>query len=126
MARGFSLVELIVAMALAAAVIAGAVALVGRSRDVFAVQNELADMQQRLRVAIESLTRDLVAARTSEDDDVAIRPYRALGSVTDPPGTMRSDVVTVAGVDADGARSIVTYWLKSDDTNKVYQLMSST
>ena len=61
-AGGFSLVELIIAMALTTMVVAGVFAVVQPAQGVFAIEPERADMQQRLRLAVETLTRDLSMA----------------------------------------------------------------
>jgi type II secretory pathway pseudopilin PulG len=110
--QGFTTLELLVAMALAV-IIVGA-ALTVASSDAFPVQSEVSDMQQRLRVAADSLFRDLSVA-------TAIRPYRAGGPSADPPGAFRVDTIT-----ALTPTTVTTYWLKSDDRVGVFQLMSTT
>ena len=60
--RGFSLLEAVVATALILAVTAAAIALVEPNQAGFATELERADMQQRLRVAAGTLSRDLVMA----------------------------------------------------------------
>jgi len=69
-------------------------------------------MYQRVRVAADTLFRELISAS-------GVRPCRWGGSSSDPPGTFRSDTITI--VDGEHAR---TYWLKSDTGAATYQLMS--
>jgi hypothetical protein len=109
---GFSTLELLIAMALSVLVVGAALAVA--SSDAFPVQSEVSDMHQRLRVAVESLVRDLSGA-------AAIRPYRAFGTSADSPGTVRVDTIT-----ALTPAAVVTYWLKTDDRAAAYQLMSSS
>jgi prepilin-type N-terminal cleavage/methylation domain-containing protein len=110
--RGFTLVELVVTMALVLVVGAGVVAVVRIAPDTFLVQTEASDMHQRLRVAAGALSSELMAAQ-------AIRPYRSHGAGADPPGSFKTDVVTAVGDTAS-----TTFWLKADAAAEVYQLMS--
>src|SRR5262249_28567137 len=59
---GFSIVELTVALALTLTVAAAVGAMAGSSRDAFAAQPERTDLQQRLRVGVDALVRDLTGA----------------------------------------------------------------
>jgi hypothetical protein len=110
--RGFSTLELLLAMALSVVVIGAALAVA--ASDAFPVQSEATDMHQRLRAAAEPLIRDVAAA-------AAVRPYRALGASADPAGTFRTDTITL--VTTAGS---MTYWLRADDSAGVFQLMSSS
>lgn len=102
---GFSLPELLVAMGIGAAVMAGAFGLMQMAQHAFIAQGEAADMEQRLRVAADTLTRDLVMAgagsRAAQGSAVPqyafapILPYRRGLVRDDPAGTFRSDVLTV-------------------------------
>lgn len=62
--RGFSLVELLVAMTLGLIVLAGAVALFRQGVDVSYMVTQRAEMQQNARVAINTIARDLSIAGT--------------------------------------------------------------
>lgn len=111
-ARGFTLVEVVVALGLMLAVTAVALTAVQATPDATAVQIEIADMHQRARVAVDSLLRDAIGAS-------AILPYRCCGTSEDPAGTFRTDVVTFrSGV------ATTTYWLKAVDASSTYQLIS--
>jgi type II secretory pathway pseudopilin PulG len=124
-ARGFSFVELTVAAAVLLIVIGGVLTLSLPSQGLFSAQSEMADMQQRMRVAADALSKDLIAAGAGGYGTVSggalgysvapILPYRAGQRNADPPGTYRSDTVTILYV-ARNAASIVstTYSLKTD------------
>jgi type II secretory pathway pseudopilin PulG len=98
---GFTLVEFLVATSLMVALTAAVFAAVQGPPDAYAVRSEMSDMHQRLRVAVDTLGRDLVGAS-------GVRPYRWGGTSPDPPGTVKTDTVTTVG------DRIATYWLKSD------------
>jgi len=110
--RGFTIIELVVAMGLTLAVTAAVFAVVQHAPDGFAVQSEQSDMHQRLRVAAGTLSADLLSAH-------AIYPYRLQGVAADPPGSFKRDTITIVGV-----TTTTTYWLKADDEAGVYQLMA--
>jgi hypothetical protein len=61
-ADGFTVTELLVAAAMTIAVTLAVLDLVDRARASFQAQPERADMHQRLRVAVDALTKDLQAA----------------------------------------------------------------
>ena len=60
--KGFSLVELLVAMSITVLVAAATLSLIGPVQDAFQVQPETSDLQQRVRVGIDALQRDLLMA----------------------------------------------------------------
>ncbi len=114
---GFSIVELIVALGLALAVMATIFDLLGRARRRFDAEPEIADRQQRVRVAVDTLTRDLAMAR-------AVLPYRLVGPFADPAGTFTNRVVTAVVEQPDQEEDrIRTYYLKAGETPGVFQLM---
>lgn len=90
---GFSLVELLVASLITLIVIGGAFQLVAPVQRMFQTQPEAADMQQRMRVAVDSLRRDLIMAgagtyagpaRGPLNGSIApIMPLRAFGDAPD-------------------------------------------
>ena len=91
--KGFTLVELIVAMALTLTITAAALTFVGPAHDAFQVQPETADLQQRARVGIDALHRDLLMAGAGmyaagsvgplHQVLAPVMPYRAFGSSSD-------------------------------------------
>lgn len=104
-ARGFSVVELVVASALLLVVIALSLRQVGASDSTFDTQTEAADMQQRLRAAFDAVQRDVVDAGAAGALRAtgtalttwapAVWPMRLGLRAADPPGTVRTDVITI-------------------------------
>jgi len=60
--HGFSLLETVIATGLTMTVVAGAFAMLHPAEGAFATELESVDMQQRLRVGVDTLTRDLATA----------------------------------------------------------------
>ena len=91
--EGFSLVELLLAGFITLIVVAGAFELAGPAQRLFQAQPEAADMQQRTRVAVDALRRDLIMAGAGTyagpalgplNDLIApVMPYRAFGDSPD-------------------------------------------
>jgi len=111
--QGFSLIELVVALALTGVVLAAVFTAIDPAHGSFAAEPEVADMQQRLRVATRTLAEDLVTAgarsgtSTSLGPGVApfpaVLPYRAGPLNALPPAAASADVVTVLSVPATTA-----------------------
>lgn len=131
---GFSLIEMIVALSVVLAVTASAFVLLVPSQGLAASRSEAADMQQRLRVAVDTLAEHLVAAGAGAysggvagplyNSLAPILPYRSGGTAVDPPGSFKSDTITIFVVPRSGAQATgTTYWLKSDAAAAAYQLM---
>jgi prepilin-type N-terminal cleavage/methylation domain-containing protein len=107
MMRGFTLVELLVAMSITLLVTAAALTLAGPMYDAFQVQPETADLQQRVRVGAEALQRDLLVAGAGMYAAGAvgpliqaiapIMPYKAFGPLSDAPadGDFRADAISI-------------------------------
>ena len=132
--NGFSVVEMTVALATMLAVSAAAFRLMAPSQDHFASGTETADMQQRLRVAADMLSQHLIVAGVGayvgpsagalSNALAPIRPYRAGGAVQDPPGSFKSDTITLFSVARNATQpTSTTLWWKKDDTAATYQLM---
>jgi prepilin-type N-terminal cleavage/methylation domain-containing protein len=133
-ARGFSLIEMIVALAITLAATAGVFALIVPAQDMFSAQGEVSDMQQRLRVVADTLVRDLGHAGMGAHAGAAggsllirlapVLPYRA-GVNGDLPGTYKSDIVAILSVPEGAAQPVrAIYWLKRDLAG-TWQLMTS-
>jgi prepilin-type N-terminal cleavage/methylation domain-containing protein len=113
---GFSLIEVVIALALMLTVCAAVFSVVHSSEDLARVQPEIADMQQRLRVASEAIFKDLIMAGASAHGVgvqplgallPAVLPYR-LGPVRpDPPGTFKADTLTVMYVPVSSAQAAI-------------------
>lgn len=116
---GFSLIELLVAAALMMGVAAGVFTALTWSQGAFVVAPEAADLQQRLRVGVDTLTRDLIAAS-------AIAPYRVgdVGSDARAGRFYRPDTVSVAYARPNVPEIVRhTYYLKTNPAADIFQLM---
>jgi type II secretory pathway pseudopilin PulG len=90
---GFSLAELLLAALITLIVVGGALSLVASAQRMFQTQPEASDMQQRLRVAVDALRRDLLMAGAGPYTGSApgalnyliapVMPYRAFGDAPD-------------------------------------------
>ncbi len=90
---GFSLVEFLLAALITVIIVAGAFELAGPAQQMFQSQPEAADMQQRMRVAVDTLRRDLVMAGAGtyagtvfgalNNRVASVMPYRAFGDSPD-------------------------------------------
>ena len=56
------MIELLIATAIAMVIAGGMLALISPVRGIFQAQPQVSDMQQRLRVGVDTLTRDLIMA----------------------------------------------------------------
>ncbi len=104
-ARGFTLLELLIATAIALTVIGSVLTVAVPAQSTFAVRPEAADLQQRTRVAVDALVQDLRAAGTRMPVSAAaldvvfapVLPYRAGDALPDPAAGVfyRPDVITL-------------------------------
>lgn len=109
--------ELLVASAIMTATTGAVFTLLSPAQAAFRAQPEVADMQQRMRVAIDALTRDVMAASV-------ILPLRAGRLNPDPPGAIFDDRITLVFSDAAGEiRGSRTYYLRNDPATGSFQLM---
>jgi hypothetical protein len=129
--RGFSLIEATIATGLMLAVTAVVFGLLHPAQGHLLRLSEAADMQQRLRVAADTLFRELVMAGDGADTGpnagplvYVLAPVRP-GRRADPPGTFRTDAVTLMRRPAaEGEMSAHSYYLKTSDAAAgTYQLM---
>jgi hypothetical protein len=103
--KGFSLVELLVAMGVALSLIAGVLTIVNRMQLGFATEGERSDMQQRLRVASDALVSDLVMAGAGAYQGAyigplnsylaSVLPFRSGATKADPPGSFSTNTISV-------------------------------
>jgi Tfp pilus assembly protein PilW len=115
---GFSLIELVVSMAIMLAVTGAVVGLVHSARTVFELDLERVDMQQRARVSMEAMFRDLVMAGAGTQVP-AIAPFRRGSSNPDLPGSAFSDRMSIRYVPPDAASGdavTITYALRASAT----------
>jgi len=112
--RGFSLIELLVTMAITIAITSGMFSFVHSARGVFEVDLERTDIQQRARVAADALFRDLVMAGAGLQLP-AVAPFRRGSINPDIPGSAFPDRVSVLYVPPDTAGPItITYGRRLD------------
>jgi len=107
---GFTIIELLVASAIMLVVTAAVFELVNPAQGMFQTQPEASDLQQRLRVGVDSLQKDLVmaGAGTYAGESAGalsyfiapIMPYVAFGDTTDPSKNVffRDDVIALVYV----------------------------
>lgn len=104
-----TITETLMASAITITITGAVFALIIPAEGTFQAQPEVADMEQRLRVAVDTLTRDLITGS-------AVLPYRAGPVNPDPPGSFFDDRITVVlTTPLDAAPASRTYYLKRDD-----------
>ena len=123
--RGFSFVEFVVATAVMLAMAGAVFALVHPSNREFDSRLEIADQQQRVRVAVDTLTRDLTMAGAGAYIGghvgplihyvAPIMPFHWRASAGDPPGTFRPDAITLASVPSTAAQTTLAADLNAAD-----------
>jgi type II secretory pathway pseudopilin PulG len=112
---GFSLLEVLVSTAIMIVVTAGVFSVMNPSQGSFSQEPEVADIQQRLRVASDTLYKDIVMAgggayQGSSSGSLAyffasVLPYRNGSANDDPPGTFKTDTITLMYVPDTNAQS---------------------
>ena len=113
--EGFSLVETLIATGVMLLVTASIFTMMHPVLGAFAAEPEVADMQQRLRVGADTLSKDLMMAGAGADRGAhagtlahyfpSVLPLRR-GSVNDdPPGTFASDRITIVYVPPTAAQT---------------------
>jgi prepilin-type N-terminal cleavage/methylation domain-containing protein len=103
--HGFSLLEMVVSMSIMLAVTAGVFTVMNPAQGSFQAQPEVADMQQRLRVASDTLYKDMVMAGGGAYQGqrsgsliqffAPVMPYRNGSMLDDPAGTYKTDTITL-------------------------------
>ena len=104
--RGFTLVEMLVSLLIVLVVSHAMFRLVNSAQGLFVVQAELPDMQQRLRVGADALSRDLLVAGAGPFPSIV--PHRRGWVSPDGPGTFRGDRVSVLYVPASAPQATVS------------------
>jgi hypothetical protein len=115
--RGFTLTEMMISTGIMIAVTGAVFHMMNPAQGTFQAQPEVADMQQRMRVAVDSLQKDLVMAGAGTYTGSSagalynyfapIMPYRKGDVSPDPPGTFRSDAITVLYVPPTPAQTTI-------------------
>jgi hypothetical protein len=112
---GFTLLEVTIAMGLTMAVTASIFATMHPAHGAFMTEPEAADMQQRLRVAVDTLTMDLMVAGAGSylgaqagslvHHFAPVLPFRPGAPDDDAAGTGRTDVITLISVPSTAAQT---------------------
>jgi hypothetical protein len=116
--HGFTVVELLLAMAMTLAIMAAGLALAQPAQAALGVQLESIDVTQRLRAAVDSLTRDILMAGSGLPPGVpAVNAYQ--------PGSSESGL-TVRYVPAGGGVMITrSYYVRIDSGTNLSELRRS-
>ncbi len=124
---GAALMEVLLASLISLTVAAALLGLVRPAHGIVQAQPERSDMYQRLRVAVDSLTRDVLTAGAGLPPDVPpVVPYRigARDSDVETEVAFRPDAVSVRWVPGEAAPLVSrTYYLERDAGTDTFQLM---
>jgi hypothetical protein len=117
---GFTLVELLLASLIALMLVGAVLGFASQAQHMFQVQPEQSDVQQRLRISVDALRRDLLMAGAGIYAGPAtgplngfiapVMPYRAFGDAADPirGSFFRPDAISVVYVDSTFAQSTLS------------------
>jgi prepilin-type N-terminal cleavage/methylation domain-containing protein len=115
--RGFSLIELLVAVSLMLIVMSSVFQALNPAHGSFRVEPEAADLQQRLRVAADALSHDLLGAGSGLDQGTnpgpltdffaPVLPLRQGRRNADPVGSFRSAAITLLAIDAGAQQTTI-------------------
>ena len=116
---GFSLMEVLVATAIMLTVTGGIFTVMNPSGQMFQAQPEVVDMQQRLRIGVDTLTKDLVMAGAGAYSGkqsgslsgffASIQPSRqgSLPAYDDGPGVYKTDAITLFYVPSTSSQTSI-------------------
>jgi hypothetical protein len=125
---GFTLIEALVATLLTVVVTAGVLSALNPARGAFKTEPERADMQQRLRVGVDTLSRDLINAGAGAYSGALsgslagyfapILPFRRGldAAIDDGAGVFRSDAITIVHVPSRAAQTTLRSDMSSDSS----------
>lgn len=113
---GFSLVELLIATAISVAIAGAILGLTAPAHAMFETAAARADIQQRVRMAVEAITKDLMMAGASGQLGGIIAPGRTFATVApyrrgwqspDPPGTFFDDRLSILYVPPSAPEAVL-------------------
>lgn len=122
--RGFSLIELLVAMAITLVVMAAMFRLINPAAGTFDAELERIEMQQRVRASADAIFNELLVAGAGAAIP-AVAPFRRGERNPDAGGSAYSDRLSVSYVPSDAGieeTETVTFWLRTDPDEGI-QLM---
>ena len=115
---GFSLLEIVIATALMLLVTASVFSMMDPAHGSFAAEPEVADLQQRLRVAADTLSKDLIMAGAGAYQGTSVGslnaffapvlPFRQGATSSDPAGTFATDRITLMYVPSTAAQTTLS------------------
>ena len=124
---GFTFVEMVTAVAIMVTVTGAIFSLMNPAHGVFRTQPELSEMQQRLRVAVDAMYRDLVMAGAGVEAGSArgplgsyfapALPFRRGFQNSDPPGTFRTDRISVIYVPSSSSQGTTSVVIQSPNAD---------
>lgn len=136
--RGFTLPEMLIATLISMVACGALLVVVRPAQAVFLAQVEATDLQQRLRAAVDAMSRDMVMAGAGPTvggsrgpltgSEAPVLPYRR-GTIADDPSAnvfYRPDTITLRYVAATATQPAVvshTYYLRADAASRAFQLM---
>ncbi len=116
---GFTIFELLIATTIMMAVVAALFTVLNPAEGTFQAQPEVSDMQQRMRVGVDTLSKEILMAGAGTYSGqtqatgalmnyfAPILPYR-MGTVgADPPGIFKSDTITLLYVPETAAQTTI-------------------
>lgn len=114
---GFTVIEMLVAIAIMGAVTAAIFSLIDPAQGTFAVQPEVSDMQQRIRVGVDALHKDVLMAGAGMSSGSAagslvnyfapLMPYRVGGNSAGPAGSFETRAMSVVYVPATASQTTI-------------------
>lgn len=115
---GYSIVEMLISTAIMVTVTGAIFSLVNPAQGTSRIQPEAADMQQRARIAAETLYKDIVMAGAGPYQGAAtgslanffapILPYRAGKLSPDPPGSFKDNTLTIVYVPNTASQTTIS------------------
>lgn len=116
--RGFTIAEMVIAVAIMLAVTGAVFALVNPAQGVFQAQSEASELQQRLRIGVDAIYSDLLMAGAGAYSGSAagalgtyfatVLPFRRGARSPDPPGSFYPDRVSLLYVPSASPQETTT------------------
>jgi prepilin-type N-terminal cleavage/methylation domain-containing protein len=118
--RGFSLLEVIIATAIMVTVTGAVFSVLNPANGIFQAQPEVVDMQQRLRIGVDTLSRDLIMAGAGAYSGIQsgslsgffapIQPSKqgSMVGYDDGPGAYKTDAITLFFVPSTSSQTSIS------------------
>src|SRR5262249_17393769 len=127
--KGFSLIETLVALALTLIMVGAVLSAVDPAQSSARTEPERVDLEQRLRVSTTTLHDDLLMAGAGSyiggnagpltDFFAPVLPFRRGWRQNDPPGTFRSDTITLLFVPSTASQTTIAQPITAQSTDVV-------